>query len=308
MTQDASGARDSAGRERPGAPLRTQLLAGVAGSARLYERLNGAEAQHAVDRCLKRMLRAVEGLHGRVVRCSGDELQAEFGSCDDALQAAAEMQLRIADLPPACGVKLAIRVGFHCGEAGDAASEEAVLARAARLTALARAGQALTDAATLSRLSPLMQLLTRPLTPGSGGRSGNEALFEVLWDEPDLLSRQPLAPRHTETGNARRLCARHRGTVVVLDEQHPSLTIGRDAGCDLVVSDRRASRVHARIERRDDRFVLIDLSTNGSFLHFRDEHEFFVRREEVALRGDGVISVATPASHADADRIEFEHL
>lgn len=307
MTQDATGVRSTAG-ERPGMPVKTQLLAGVAGSARLYERLNGAEAQHAVDRCLKRMLRAVEGLHGRVVRCIGDELQAEFASCDDALQAAAEMQLRIADLPPACGVKLAIRVGFHCGEAGDAASDDAVLARAARLAALARAGQVLTDSATLARLSPLMQLLTRPLTPGGGGRSGNEALFEVLWDEPDLLSRQPPAAKHGEAGNGRRLCARHGGAVVVLDELHPALTIGRDASCDLVVSDRRASRVHARIERRDDRFVLVDQSTNGSFLHFRDEHEFFVRREEVALRGAGVISVATSASHADADRIEFEHL
>ncbi|MBK1680292.1 FHA domain-containing protein [Rhodocyclus tenuis] len=308
MTQNPVGERRAARNDRRGTKPPTQLLAGIAGSARLYERLTDAEAQHAIERCLKRMARAVEGLHGEVVKSVGDELQAQFTSTDEAMQAATEMQLRITDLPPASGVKLAIRVGFHCGEAGQPGGVEAALTSAARLTALARAGQILTDAATLAKLSPLMQLLTRPLTPGGSGRSGNEALFEVLWDEPDLAAHRAPAQRAGDSGSGRRLCARHSGTVVVLDDLHPSLTIGRDAKCDLVVADRRASRVHARIERRDDRFVLIDQSTNGSFLHFRDEHEFFVRREEVTLRGAGIVSVATSANHPDADRIEFEHL
>lgn len=307
MTQNPVERR-AARTDRRGSRPPTQLLAGIAGSARLYERLTDAEAQHAIERCLKRMARAVEGLHGEVVKCVGDELQAQFVNADDAMQAATEMQLRIADLPPASGVKLAIRVGFHGDEPGQPGGAEAALATAARLTAQARAGQILTDAATLAKLSPLMQLLTRPLTPGSSGRSGNEALFEVLWDEPDLAAHRTPARRGGESSSGRRLCARHSGTVIVLDDLHPSLTIGRDAKCDLVVADRRASRIHARIERRDDRFVLIDQSTNGSFLHFRDEHEFFVRREEVTLRGAGVVSVATSANHPDADRIEFEHL
>ena len=64
----------------------------------------------AVDRCMKRMERAVEGFGGRIVKLVGDELMATFALADEAFQAGVEMQLRVADLPPVSGVKLAVRV------------------------------------------------------------------------------------------------------------------------------------------------------------------------------------------------------
>ena len=73
----------------------------------------------AVDRCMKRMERTVEGFSGRIVRIVGDELMATFPHADEALQAAVEMQQRIADLPPVSGVKLEIRIGFAHGELGE---------------------------------------------------------------------------------------------------------------------------------------------------------------------------------------------
>ena len=40
-------------------------------------------------------------------------------------------------------------------------------------------------------------------------------------------------------------------------------SIGRDASADVIIDEPLVSRIHARIERRDERFVLIDLgSTN----------------------------------------------
>lgn len=45
-------------------------------------------------------------------------------------------------------------------------------------------------------------------------------------------------------------------------------TIGRWTDNDIVLPDRRVSRTHARIERRGNEFVLIDLnSTNGTFVN-----------------------------------------
>lgn len=48
-----------------------------------------------------------------------------------------------------------------------------------------------------------------------------------------------------------------------------SLTIGRDEACDIVLADATASRVHARVTRRDDgALTLVDLgSRNGVFLN-----------------------------------------
>jgi adenylate cyclase len=91
------------------------VFAAVAGSSRLFEKLAGAEALHAVDRCMKRMRRGIDGFHGRIVKTGRDDLTALFDNANDACQAAIAMQRRVADLPPVSGVQLAIRVGFHHG-------------------------------------------------------------------------------------------------------------------------------------------------------------------------------------------------
>ena len=45
-------------------------------------------------------------------------------------------------------------------------------------------------------------------------------------------------------------------------------TLGRMPGCDVVIADPGASRQHARIERRNDVYVLVDLgSTNGTLVN-----------------------------------------
>jgi hypothetical protein len=56
------------------------------------------------------------------------------------------------------------------------------------------------------------------------------------------------------------------------------------------VADRKASREHARIERRRDKYVLVDVSSNGTFLTFHGGQEMALRREEVVLHGRGSIS------------------
>jgi predicted component of type VI protein secretion system len=68
--------------------------------------------------------------------------------------------------------------------------------------------------------------------------------------------------------------------------------------CDVVISDPRASRTHAKIERRRDRFVLVDMSSNGTFVTFQGEAEFVLKREEVILRGSGQVAFGHAADAA----------
>jgi hypothetical protein len=57
-----------------------------------------------------------------------------------------------------------------------------------------------------------------------------------------------------------------------------------------VVGDRKASRQHARIERRRSRFVLTDHSSNGTWVRFDGEaEEVVLQREEIMLRASGLI-------------------
>src|SRR5574343_53067 len=93
----------------------TVMFADVSGSTALFEKLGDREAMHAVERCLKRMKRSIDGYKGKTVQIVGDELLASFETAEDACQAAIDMQQRIADLPPVSGLKLTIRIGLHSG-------------------------------------------------------------------------------------------------------------------------------------------------------------------------------------------------
>jgi len=53
--------------------------------------------------------------------------------------------------------------------------------------------------------------------------------------------------------------------------EHKTLTIGRNADCDIVLDDRQISRLHARILWRGDHYEIEDLgSKNGTHLNGRD--------------------------------------
>jgi hypothetical protein len=87
-----------------------------------------------------------------------------------------------------------------------------------------------------------------------------------------------------------------RRAVVMAPERTATvaLTFGRDAANDVVIGDRKASRVHARIERRRDKYVLVDHSTNGTFCTLDGEGEVELHREELLLRGRGRIVFGHP--------------
>lgn len=298
------------------------LFADVSGSVRLYEKLGDTAALQAVDRCLKRIERAVTGHQGRVVKTIGDELMAVFASVDDTFQAAREMQQSVSDLPLVSGVKLAIRVGFQQGsviEEGSDASEDGNAGRgdvlgtcvniAARLAGLAKPGQVLMGSQTQQALTKQLQISTRDLAQMPvKSKTGEMHVFEVVWQtSADLPVTAASIPAKISVQGAQ-LRVRYAGETLLLNGTKSAMNMGRDAGCEVAVRDRRASRNHARIERRGEKFVLTDQSSNGTYITFSGEPELFLRREEVVLRGSGSICFAASATSNDADCAEFELL
>ena len=61
--------------------------------------------------------------------------------------------------------------------------------------------------------------------------------------------------------------------------------------CQLVIADHKASRQHCTIERRQDKFMLRDHSTNGTFVTVDGELEVVLQREEFQLRKRGWIAL-----------------
>jgi class 3 adenylate cyclase len=263
------------------------LFADVSGSTRLYESVGDATALDTIGRCLATIRTACEGHGGRVVKTIGDEVMAVFVGADHAAEAAAEMQARISEQPAVGRVRLAIRVGFHFGPAieveGDVFGDS--VNTAARMAALAKAEQVILSGQTADLLSPLLRTRVRQIDSLTvKGKHKDIGIFELIWQGPDAdLTALATRPVHLPA----RILLRHGTREIELDEAHPSLTLGRDPQNDVVIADRMASRLHARIERRRDKFVLVDQSSNGTFVTIEGDPEIQLRREEIVLRGCG---------------------
>lgn len=91
----------------------------------------------------------------------------------------------------------------------------------------------------------------------------------------------------------------------VIGSDDGELTLGADATVALRIERTFTSRHHAHIECHNDNFVLVDHSTNGTYVQTEDERITFVRRGEVRLWGNGWISLGEPP--CDETAIRFQH-
>ncbi len=283
------------------------LFADVSGSTTLYEKLGDRAALAAVDSVLDILKRAVAANRGRVVKTIGDEVMAVFESADAAFQAAVDMQARTDELPAIGDVKLGIRIGFHSGpvlEERDDVFGDAVNT-AARMAGLAKSGQIITSGSTVDSLAPLLREGTRDLDAlPVKGKLDEIRVFEVLWQ--DAGDTTMMAPRGAGLAPAVPvLRIEHGGRVLRLEPGRSAIVFGRDAGNDVVIADKMASRVHGRIERRRERFYYVDLSTNGTFVTNEGDTELVIKRDQIMLRGRGRISFGHTTADADAEIVAF---
>ena len=102
-----------------------------------------------------------------------------------------------------------------------------------------------------------------------------------------------------------RLRLRFDDRELVVDERPSSITIGRAEENDVVVKGRLSSRLHARIVIGRSNFVLIDQSTNGTFVHTGDGEQFFIRQDIRQLKGQGMIGLGCVAQQGSQHTIHF---
>jgi len=282
------------------------LFADIAGSTKLYDTLGDAQAKTLIDECLGIMRGVVARYAGRVIKTIGDEVMCVLPDADSGHLAATDMQLKVAALPAVSNVKRAIRVGFHVGPVIEESSDVFgdTVNMAARMAGFAKGMQIITTLATVERLSPALRGSTRKIAALSvKGKGDDIEVCEVIWQagEDLTMATASITPALTQT----KLHLTHGASELVLEQANAAVLLGRDAGCQIVLADRKASRVHARIERRRDKFVLVDQSSNGTFVTFAGEAEITLRREEVMLRGQGRIAFGHSIRESSGETVEF---
>jgi len=282
------------------------LFADISGSTRLYETLGDARAFATINRCLDILRRLTAAHSGQAVKTIGDEIMAVFPDAISAVQAACEMQL-VTSHAPIDGTRVTIRIGFHYGPViesdGDVFGDTVNIA--ARMTELAKGQQIITTGVTVAILPPIMRAGTRTFNSLSiKGKTDDIEVREVIWQETEEMTMM-VGNTFTPGNSEPTLQLVYRGNKFFVDAAHPCITIGRDESMNIMIQDRRASRMHARIERRRDKFIFVDVSSNGSYVTIKNETEVQLRREELVLRKSGTISLGHTYKKDPTEIIEF---
>jgi class 3 adenylate cyclase len=276
------------------------LFADVCGSTTLYEKLGDAHALQLVGGAIALLRQLTEKHGGRAVKTIGDELMSVFPRADQALYAAAAMQTRIDAVSSVDDTRVRIRVAFHHGavieEDGDVFGD--CVNVAARLAGIARAGQVLTSEDTVTNLPLMLRGTIRPVESVTvRGRREAIGVCEVLWNTQDQDRTVVAASVARATNGIMPLRLQLATGMIELPPDSPAARIGRDPTAAIVVNHSKVSRDHAHIECRRGRFVLVDHSTNGSFVHGEGADEILVKREDFVLAGSGEIRLG----HASAE-------
>lgn len=288
----------------------TILFADISGSTSLYDTLGDSAAHELVSETL-RVLKGVAERHGgRVVKTIGDEVMCTFADAAAGATAACDMQDVIEERNDdnATGVVVSVRIGLQHGPAileGTDVHGDSVNV-AARMVAEAKARQIVLPRTTAESLPQGMARDTRFIDYATIKGKGEIELVELLWEAHDL-THMAGPPRgagqvpgdrvvvHLECGSES----------IAFNDRRRAVVLGRKRTCDLTVDEPLASRQHARVERRHDRFFLIDQSTNGTYLRRAGEEARYLRREEWPLTGSGTIGLGRDPGDGAAEVIRY---
>ncbi|MEZ5488508.1 MAG: adenylate/guanylate cyclase domain-containing protein [Steroidobacteraceae bacterium] len=278
------------------------LFADVVGSTRLFELLGDLRARDMVATCIEIMRGATEKNSGSVIKTMGDEVMSTFPTAAEALNAACQMQRQITahSQLKIDGHAVAIRIGCHFGpvvlESRDVFGSTVHTAN--RMTSQAKSGQIVTTAATVAQLPPEWRAVVRQIDVAAIKGQGSEvALYEVMWQPDEATSMLPQIP--LEGRKTARLRLQFQDQVVVVDDGRPNVVMGRAEDNDLVVKGNLISRLHARIEISRNKVLLVDQSTNGTFICLAGGEEAFLRRDSMQIKGEGMIGLGR-APEADS--------
>ncbi len=296
--------------------LSTVVFADLTGSTRVFEALGNEKATRAITR-LTHWIATVCGAHGgRVVKMLGDGVLAVFPEGASAVGAAVELQrvhaARIQHWP--AKLRMRLQLGLACGEIievdGDCYGDAVNVA--SRLSDLSGAEQIW---ATQAVVDQIVMPLAGARVLGLGriavrGRSEPCSVFRIEWQE-ELSSEMLTAPAalHALAQPAMRssgielhwLDRRQR-----YDASRLPVRLGRAADAEFVVDDRRVSRWHASISWRNNKFVLSDLSSFGTWVRFAGAPtELALRREECVLHDGGEIALGSPFGNISVPTVTF---
>ena len=270
----------------------TILFADICRSSKIYEVLGDQKAQQVTGKILTMLSDITETCNGKVVKSIGDAVMSTFSAAENAADAAKKMQVSMkkdfSDIAGAFPVN--IHIGFHHGpvvfDAEDVFGDAVNIA--SRLADYAKPRQIITSKNTLEEIPDRLTPLIRYVSSISVRNISEEMMiYEILWDKREITTIMD-HQKFSHTFHTR-LDLMIGNQSFVIDNERPSVTIGRMDYNDIVIDLSWVSRSHISIEYRKGIFMIADKSSNGTYIYPETEDMRFIMKSESLLSGNGYI-------------------
>ncbi|MET0049678.1 MAG: adenylate/guanylate cyclase domain-containing protein [Candidatus Thiodiazotropha sp.] len=282
------------------------MFADIVDSTRMYESLGDTLAKKLITEMESAISQVVAESGGFVVEIIGDEVMSRFDDPGAAVQAACRIQERADLYAEQSGMPMAARIGLHYGPAileegrmyGD------TINIAARVADIAKAHQIITTDQVIQALPLEQRQLARRFDKVQvKGKLETLIIYDLLWRREDVtfIHTAPI----TQSMTRKNLILDYAGRTYRLAPIPGSIHIGRDAGNELVVGGNSVSRTHAILEYNRGKFMLKDISTNGTYITTQNQQSLYIRRETIPLMGQGQIGLGEPVSETNRHIIHY---
>lgn len=294
----------------------TVVFTDLTGSTSVFETLGNLRATKAVTQLTHWICNSLQASGGRVIKTLGDGVLTVFPQASLAVNAVVDLQrahqANLLQQPMA--EHLPIRVGVATGEVeivdGDCYGDAVNVA--SRLTDLAGPHEIWISSDELDPSSRSNGVRYRPLgLIHVRGRIEPCTVYQVEWHEDqstDFITMQGnLDPNQRPDALGQEVRLTYLDQTRTFMAFDLPIHVGRIRHCEFIVADPRVSRTHFRLEWRNGRIMLIDVSSYGTWIRFAGSRaEVLLRREECVLYGQGEIGLGAPFSDATVPTVKFE--
>lgn len=285
-----------------------EVHAALTGTGLLSKPVDESLAGHPLERRINRIERVASAYRGRIDRRMENGRVFFFDAADAAVLAACEMQHRCAALPQVSAQRLSLRIGIHQITVRERSHDNY-----SPNDETAEHLAAIDDTVVVSeRIFTALNLDLRTIARPVSNVSSATVAYQIDWRREipsSAYGGESFWPTHySATPISPYLRLSYGMKSLELTAENPVVTVGRDPSCDLVLTGVHVSRNHCRIERKIDRIVLIDRSTNGTCIASDEGKARLVKNEAVALYGNGLIFFGRPFNGERRGGARFESL
>jgi hypothetical protein len=258
-----------------------------------------------VRRRLKRIERTLAHRAGTLLHALPSGLLAAFETAEAAIHGACDMQHCCAAIPQIPGIRVGIRIGIDVGPADQRKARTA--SAAARLAACGGMDHIVVSKEVADAMPAALRQKTSPLTRDDPANSVLSFDWKntVLPPMPTPVPSRTPAARTGSTPRTTHIELRMNGETLHLPGNRRVITIGRDAANDIVIDSPEVSRQHCRIVIQNDSYVLVDQSTNGTYITPEMGALLHIRHKMATLDGAGWIALGHPHDRGGRSIVEF---